>query len=286
MKNTAITVEGIEINLLKQKEGDFISMTDIARKFGEPRIMIQNWMRTRGTIDFLGVWEVLNNPNFKRIEFDAFKIESGSNAFTMSPQKWIEGTDAIGLLSRRGRYDSGTYGHQEIALEFCSWLSPVFKLYLIKEFQRLKTDESTRLGLDWNLKRQLAKANWHIHTEAVREHLVPLIDWNTKREAYAQASEADLLNLALFGMTAREWKAANPDLSGNLRDHASTEQLLVLANLQSLNAKLLEWDSPKDQRLEILNKTAREQMEILVNTRAVQNIGQLQEGGSPGLIEG
>lgn len=217
------------------------------------------------------------------MQLHGIRQDIGLNRFILSAKKWIEMTNAIGIQAKTGRY-GGTFAHQDIAFHFCLWLSPTFQLYVAKEFQRLKTDESTRLGLDWNLKRQLAKANWYIHTEAVREHLVPIIDWNTRREAYAQASEADLLNLSLFGMTAREWKAANPDLSGNLRDHATTEQLLVLANLQSLNAKLLEWNSPKEQRLEILNKTAREQMEILVNTRAVSNLKQL-ESGATGLIE-
>jgi KilA-N domain len=284
--HTSLKVDNFTIRLYNVEKEDYFSLTDMAKKSSaRTEIVIQNWMRGRNTIEFLGLWESLNNPNFNHIEFDVIKSKVGLNTFVLTVSDWVKSTNAIGIQASAGRY-GGTYAHKDIAFEFGSWLNPSFKLLIIKEFQRLKTDESTRLGLDWNLKRQLAKANWHIHTEAVREHLVPIIDWNTRREAYAQASEADLLNLALFGMTAREWKAANPDLSGNLRDHASTEQLLVLANLQSLNAKLLEWDSPKDQRLEILNKTAREQMEILVNTRAVQNIGQLQEGGNSGLIEG
>jgi hypothetical protein len=287
MSKKIVTVQGVEITFLEKGKEDFFSLTDMAKKFNpeNANTLVINWMRNRNTIEFLGVWEQLYNPDFNSIEFDRIKNEAGLNTFILSIKRWTSDTNAIGIYAKTGRYDSGTFAHKDIALQFCYWLSPTFQLHLIKEFQRLKTDESTRLGLDWNLKRQLAKANWYIHTEAVREHLVPIIDWNTKREAYAQASEADLLNLALFGMTAREWQAANPDLSGNLRDHATTEQLLVLANLQSLNAKLLEWDSPKDQRLEILNKTAREQMEILVNTRAVSNLKQLENGGA-GLIEG
>ncbi len=280
-----LNVLGREINLFSHNLGEFICLTDMARGMeGDPKDYIRNWLRNGSTIEFLGVWEKVHNPNFNVVEFHHIKAEFTRNAFLMSVGKWKEQTGAIGIEARLGKY-GGTYAHSDVAIQFATWLSPEFYVYLTQEFQRLKTDESTRLGLDWNLKRQLAKANWYIHTEAVREHLVPLIDWNTKREAYAQASEADLLNLALFGMTAREWKAANPDLPGNLRDHAATEQLLVLANLQSLNAKLLEWDSPRDQRLEILNKTAREQMDILVNTRAVHNIGQLQNGNS-GLIDG
>ncbi len=281
MAKKTITVQGVEITYLEKGKDDFFSLTDIAIKFNAENAnsLVINWMRNRNTIEFLGVWEQLYNPDFNSIEFDRIKNEAGLNTFILSVKRWTNDTHAIGIYAKAGRYGSGTFAHKDIALQFCYWLSPTFQLHLIKEFQRLKTDESTRLGLDWNLKRQIAKANWHIHTEAVREHLVPIIDWNTRREAYAQASEADLLNLSLFGMTAREWKAANPELSGNLRDHASTEQLLVLSNLQSLNAKLLEWDSPKEQRLEILNKTAREQMDILVNTRAISNINQLTEGG-------
>ena len=280
---TSLVVDNFTIRLYNIDKEDYFSLTDMAKKSSSrTEIVIQNWMRGRNTIEFLGLWESLNNPNFNHIEFDVIKSKIGLNTFVLSVSDWVNSTNAIGIKASAGRY-GGTYAHKDIAFEFGSWLNPSFKLLIIKEFQRLKTDESTRLGLDWNLKRQLAKANWYIHPEAVREPPVPIIDWNPRREAYAQASEADLLNLALFGMTAREWKAANPDATGNLRDNASTEQLLVLANLQSLNAKLLEWDSPKEQRLEILNKTAREQMDILVNTRAVQNLNQLTEG-SQGLL--
>jgi hypothetical protein len=209
-KSTSIHVEGTEIKLLTQDNEDYISLTDIARRFEERTdLVIQNWMRSMSTIEYLGLWEELNNKNFNPFGFAGIKERTGSDTFYVSVNQWINETKAIGLSSRPGRY-GGTYAHKDIAIQFCYWLSPTFQLYLIKEFQRLKTDESTRLGLDWNLKRQLAKANWHIHTEAVREHLVPIIDWNTRREAYAQASEADLLNLALFGMTAREWRPPTP----------------------------------------------------------------------------
>ncbi len=285
MPKRTIFVKDIEIRLDVERDGSYICITDIARNYNAvPTDIIKAWLRNRLTVEFLGTWETLYNPSFNLVEFDQIRKLTGLGSFVLTVNGWTQKTGALGIRAVAGRY-GGTYAHQDIALEFCSYVDPVFKLYFIKEFQRLKTDESTRLGLDWNLKRQLAKANWHIHTEAVREHLVPIIDWNTRREAYAQASEADLLNLSLFGMTAREWKAANPDLSGNLRDHASTEQLLVLANLQSLNAKLLEWDSPKEQRLEILNKTAREQMDILLNTRAVQNLNQLTDDNQ-GLLGG
>ena len=283
-KTGKIFVDSHEIRFYSEREDDFICLTDMAKKINpKTEQVIQNWLRNRNTVEFLGLWEKLHNTIFNHLEFEVIRTNTGLNSYVLSAGEWIKSTNAIGLRSKPGRY-GGTYAHKDIAFEFGSWLNPSFKLLIIKEFQRLKTDESTRLGLDWNLKRQIAKANWYIHTEAVREHLVPIIDWNTRREAYAQASEADLLNLSLFGMTAREWKAANPDLSGNLRDHATTEQLLVLANLQSLNAKLLEWDSPKEQRLEILNKTAREQMEILVNTKAVSHLKQL-DGGTTRLLE-
>lgn len=284
-KKKTITVQGVTVSFFeKEKEKEeYFSLTDIARKFNEdtPSSLIVNWMRNRDTIEYLGVWEQLNNENFNPIEFDKIKNEAGTNRFVLSIKRWVNETGAVGIYSTPGKY-GGTFAHRDLAVNFCYWLSPTFQLYLIKEFQRLKADEAQRLNSDWNLKRQLAKANWHIHTEAVREYLVPMIDWNTKREAIYQASEADLLNLALFGMTAREWQQANPDKTGNIRDHASTEQLLVLANLQALNAKLIEWDSPKEQRIEILHKTAREQMEILVRSRAIGNIKKLEDSGKRG----
>jgi hypothetical protein len=280
---TVIKVEDLDIRFYEERETDFISLTDMAKRMN-PRTeqVIQNWMRNRNTLEFLGLWEKLHNPNFNHLEFEVIRSRAGLNVFTMSVTEWTESTGAVGVKAKAGRY-GGTFAHKDIAFEFGSWLSPAFKLLVLTEYQRLKEDEAERLNLDWSLKRQLAKANWHIHTEAVREHLVPMIDWNTKREAIYHANEADLLNLALFGVTAREWKLANPELKGNIRDYASTEQLLVLSNLQALNAKLLEWDSPKDQRLEILNKTAREQMEVILNTKAVEDIKNLQAQKGPDL---
>lgn len=275
-KKKTISVQGADITLMMDAESEFISLTDIDRKFEGNGRHIENWLRNQNTVEYLATWEMLYNPGFNSMHLNGIREQIGLNRFLMSVSKWIEMTNAIGIKASAGRY-GGTFAHPDIAFHFCLWLSPTFQLYIAKEFQRLKEDEAQRLNLDWNLKRQLAKANWHIHTEAVREHLVPLIDWNTRRESIYQASEADLLNLALFGMTAREWKLANPEAKGNLRDNASTEQLLVLANLQALNAKLIEWDSPKDQRLEILNKTAREQMHVLVNTKALENLKQLGE---------
>lgn len=267
-----ILVEGTEIKLLSFSDKDYVSMTDIAAKFGEARILVQNWMRARGTIDFLGVWEELNNPNFNRIGFDAFKMEAGSNTFTMSPTKWIDGTAAIGVVTKAGRYGGGTFAHQDIAMEFCSWLSPVFKLYVIREFQRLKEEESERLSLDWSVKRIMTKANYRIHTEAVRAHLVPPRLQYTKTEGFYFANEADLLNLALFGMTAKQWRDQNPDKKGNLRDHATPEQLLVLSNLQSLNAKLMKWGCDNELRLKILNEAAIEEMEVLLSGTGLEKL--------------
>lgn len=269
--NRTITVQGHEISLISQGSEDYISLTDMARGFeGEAGEYIRNWLRTGPTVLFLGTWEKVNNPDFNLVSYHQIKSEVIDNRFIMSVKKWLEMTNAIGLEARAGRY-GGTYAHNEIALQFATWLSPEFHVYVMKEFKRLKQEESERLNTGWNLNRQLAKTNWHIHTHAVRAHLVPMIEWHTKREAIQQASEADLLNLAVFGMTAKEWQKSNPDKKGNIRDHAAAEQLLILANLQSLNAKLLEWDSPKDQRLEILHKTAQEQMDIILGTVALSD---------------
>lgn len=267
-------VDGSEITLSHKNNQEYISMTDIAKKFGEPRIIIQNWMRNANTLDFLSVWEQLHNPDFNRIEFDAVRKQAGNNAFTMSPTKWIETTNAKGVTSKSGRYGSGTFAHADIALEFCSWLNPVFKLYLIKEFQRFKEEEGREEAekLDWNIKRIMSKANYKIHTEAVRKHLIPPKVQKTTLEGIYFAGEADLLNLALFGQTAKEWKAANPGISGNIRDSASPEQLLVLSNLQSLNARLLKWKLDAKERLDILNETAIDEMEILVNNNSLPDL--------------
>ena len=269
-----ITVEGVEITLITRNQEEYISMTDIAKKFGEPRIIVQNWMRSAETLDFLSVWEQLHNPDFNRIEFDAVRKLAGGNAFTMSPSRWIETMNALGLTSKSGRYGGGTFGHQDIALEFCSWLSPIFKLYVIKEFQRLKVEETQSLeqAFDWNIKRIMAKANYKIHTDAVRNHLIPPRIQNTKTEGGYFASEADLLNAALFGMSAREWRLNNPAAKGNIRDSASPEQLLVLSNIQSLNARLLKWKIPAEKRLQILNETAIEEMEILVGNASLRHL--------------
>ncbi len=243
---------------------DFISLTDIAKyKSDEPNDVIKNWMRSKDTIDFLGLWELLNNPNFKPVEFDGFKKEAGYNAFTMSPKKWIENTNAIGLISRAGR-NGGTFAHKDIAFEFASWISAEFKLYIIKDYERLKQDETNRLSLAWNVKREISKLNYKIHTEAVKTYLITK-ELSKYHQSITYASEADVLNVALFGMTAKEWREQNPDLKGNLRDYASIHQLLVLANMESYNAILIKQGSPQPERLLLLNKMAIEQLKVIEN---------------------
>lgn len=275
-KQTTIKVNDIEVRLQQHDTGAYISLTDIASHGRSPaNDIIKNYLRNRTNIEFLGLWESLNNPGFNSVDFHRIRSETGLSDFILSVKDWIDLTNAIGITAKAGRY-GGTYAHQDIAVQFASWLNPSFYLYLVREFQRLKDDESLQLQTQWDLRRQIAKTNWHIHSNAVRENLVPELDWNTKREAIYQASEADLLNLAVFGMTAREWRTANPDAKGNIRDHATVEQLLVLSNLQSLNSKLLQWGSPKDQRLEIMNNTAREQMEIITKTSSFDNIKLLE----------
>ena len=263
LKPSTIVVKGNEIRLIPKNEESYISLTDIAKGFGDSKTMIQNWMRTRSTVEFLGVWENMNNDDFNRIEFEEIKNASGSNAFSLSPKKWIEMVGAIGITSKAGRYGGGTFAHSEIASEFASWLSPSFKLFVFQELNRLKGEEAKQNNLEWNVHRIISKANFQIHSEAVKKHLVPPRIKNTRAEGIVYANEADILNVALFGMPAKQWKIQNPELKGNMRDNATTEQLLVLSNLQSLNAKLMEWGSDAEQRLDILNKTAIDQMGIL-----------------------
>lgn len=273
MAKKTIDVEGTAITLLTIGEDDFISLTDIDQRFEGGGRHIENWIRNQNTIEYLTTWETLHNPNFNSMQLHGIKEQVGLNRFLFSVKKWVELTSAIGLKSSAGRY-GGTYAHLDIAFHFCLWLSPTFQLYIAKEFQRLKKEEAkeSREALDWNLKRTLAKVNYRVHAEAVREYLMPPQLVNTKKEGMVFASEADLLNVAVFGMTAREWKMQNPEARGNMRDHASTEQLIILANLESLNAKLLEWDCDQDQRLEILNKTAIDQMNVLLGLPAVKEL--------------
>ncbi len=226
-----ILVEGSEITVIQDSDKDFLSLTDIAKQSSdEPRFVIRNWMSTQNTITYLGAWESLNNPGFNRAGFRTFRDEFFDKPFSLTPTRWIELTNATGIRSTAGKY-GGTYAHRDIAMNFCYWISPVFQIYLIQEFQRLKQEEAVRLNLDWNLRRTLSKVNYLIHTDAVREHLIPPRLQNTRTEGLIYATEADLLNLALFGLTAKQWRETNPELRGNIRDHATTEQLLVLANL-------------------------------------------------------
>ncbi len=271
-KNKTIIVKNFEIVLYSQNHDDFISLTDMAKYRDAERTnyIIQNWLRTRSAIEFCGLWEQLNNPSFKRIEFEAFKNLAGANSFTLTPQKWIETTDAIGIVSKSGRY-GGTFAHRDIAFEFASWISAEFKLYLITEFQRLKNDENDRLKLEWNLQRTLAKVNYHIHTDAIKENLIPP-ELNKQQISYIYANEADMLNVALFGITAAEWRNANPNKEGNIRDYANIEQLVVLSNLESINSVLIRQGLTQSERLQQLNKIAITQMTSLVNSALLKKL--------------
>lgn len=266
MKPATIEVQGTAITVLAKEQGDYISLTDIAKHKEPDRAdqVIQNWMRNRDTVEFLGVWERLNNPDFNPLEFEGFRNRAGLNSFVLSPRQWIEATAAIGLTSKSGRYGGGTYAHRDIAFEFASWVSVEFRLYLIKEFQRLKEDENRRLSLAWNLNRTLSKLNYRIHTDAVKAHLIPP-EVTSAQAAITYATEADLLNVALLGHTARQWRDANPKLEGNVRDYASVEQLLVLANMEGMNAEFIHMGLPQGERLKRLNQIAIRQMQVLTS---------------------
>lgn len=271
-KNRKINVQGFDIALYESNKNDYISLTDIARYKDTEHTddIIKNWLRNRNTVELLGFWEIINNPDFKPVEFDGFRKQAGLNSFVLTPKRWIETTNAIGIVSKSGR-NGGTFAHQDIALEFASWISIEFKLYVIKEFQRLKEDENSRLKLEWNLQRTLAKINYHIHTDAIKESLIPK-EVSKKQAALIYADEADLLNTALFGLTAKEWRERNPKLSGNIRDYAGLEQLVVLSNLESINALLIKQGLPQSERLIQLNKTAIAQMKTLVENRAIKKL--------------
>lgn len=271
-KNKKITVQEIDIVFYEDSNNDFISLTDIARYKNphEPKDVVKNWMRSRTTIEFLGIWEQLNNPDFKGVEFDPFLYEAGSNSFTLSPSRWIETTNAKGLVSKQGK-NGGTFAHKDIAFEFASWVSSAFKLYLIKEFQRLKDDEGNRNQLKWDLQRTLAKVNHQIHTDAIKENLIPK-EVTSQQAGFVYANEADLLNVALFGITAKMWRDKNPDKSGNIRDSATLEQLVVLSNMESINALLIQQGLPQSERLIQLNKVAISQMKSLIDSKVVKKL--------------
>lgn len=268
---SSINVQGKDIAFYKFQEEDYICITDIA-KYKNPEApadIVKNWIRNRNTIEFLGIWEKLNNPEFKLVEFDQFKKQAGLNSFVLPPQKWIESTNAIGIISKSGRY-GGTYAHKDIAFEFASWISVEFKLYLIKEFQRLKEEEQKQLG--WDIRRTLAKINYRVHTDAIKENLIPK-EVSNIQASIIYANEADVLNVALFGMTAKQWRDKNPSNKGNIRDYANVAQLVCLSNLENLNALFINEGLKQGKRLKKLNQIAINQMKILIQDTGVKVIG-------------
>ena len=269
-KNKSINVKGTAIAIVEQHKQDYISLTDMVKGFGDDT-MIYSWMRNRNTLEFIGIWEQMNNPDFKGNEFVTFKTQAGLNSFNLTPKKWIDATNATGIISKAGRYGGGTFAHKDIAFEFGSWLSPEFKLYLIMEFQRLKESENESLKLEWNLQRTLAKVNYHIHTDAIKENLIPKELSKTKIN-FVDANEADMLNVALFGMTAKDWRDKNPKTEGNIRDAATIEQLVVLSNMESINAVLIHQGLKQSERLQQLNRIAITQMKSLVNNLTLKKL--------------
>ncbi len=259
-----IHAKGIEIGIYTTDfENEYISLTDIARyRSADPRITIHTWLRGRDIVEFLGLWESLHNPDFKRSEFDTFKSEAGTNAFTFSIKEWNDTLQGKGIITKSGRYGGGIFAHSDIALEFASWLSPEFKLYIIKDYKRLKSDENLRLSLNWNLNREISKLNYKIHTDAIKENLI-IPELTPAQKSFIYADEADLLNVALFGMTAKEWRKDNPGKKGNIRDYTDLHHLLVLANLESYNAILIEQNIGQPQRLEMLRETALKQLRTI-----------------------
>ena len=260
VKKDTIEAKGFAIQIYTEDfKNDYISLTDIARykNMHEPKDVVKNWLRVRDTIEFLGLWETIHNPSFKGVEFDSFRKEAGTNAFTLSPQRWIENTNAIGIVSKSGR-GGGTFAHPDIAMEFASWISAEFKLYLIQDYKRLKSDENSKLSLGWNLNREISKINYKIHTDAIKEYL--LKDLTNEQLSYQYASEADMLNVALFNKRAKQWREENPNLKGNMRDYASLNELLVLANMESYNAILIGKGMDQKERMIELRKLARTQL--------------------------
>ncbi len=277
MKNnkSQIIVKNQIINVIIIDNKEYISLTDLARYADEddPRYPIQNWMRNMDVLSYLGLWETIHNSQFKRVEFDTLKREAGSNKFKISPQKWIKTTDAIGIISKSGN-NGGTFAHSDIALEFASWLSPEFKLYVIQEFQRLKKKESYEDTTEWKINRLLSKINYTIHTNAIKEYIVPSL--TEKQLQYIYASEADILNVALFGMTAKEWRLNNPYQEGNIRDYSDIIHLIILNNLQVINAELIEENISQRDRLIKLNYIAKRQMKILTNNKVIKDLDKLK----------
>jgi len=260
-----IHAKGIDIGIYTTDfQNEYISLTDIARyRSDDPTAVLQNWMRTREVIEYLGLWESMHNPDFKHLEFEVFRNEAGSRSFTLGPQKWIRETNAIGIVSKSGRY-GGTYAHIDIAMAFATWISPEFQLLIMKDYRRLKSDENSRFSLNWNLNREISKLNYRIHTDAIKDYLIPP-ELTPAQINMTYASEADLLNVALFGMTAKEWRDANPKSKGNIRDDATINQLLVLANMESYNAILIEQEKSQSERLVLLRQLVESQLESLAS---------------------
>ncbi|MDY3821286.1 MAG: KilA-N domain-containing protein [Bacteroidaceae bacterium] len=278
VKSDTLHVKGIDVGIYTEDyRNEYISLTDIARfrNSDDPRFAIQNWMRNRNTIEFLGLWESLHNPNFNRVQFDTFRTEAGLNRFVMTPSKWVENTGSIGITAKAGRY-GGTYAHSDIAMEFASWISAEFKLYLMKDYRRLKFDENSRLSLSWNLNREISKLNYRVHTNAIQQNLLPP-DLTREQQSFVYADEADMLNVALFGLTAAQWRSQNQGCKGNIRDYASLQQLLVLANMESYNALLIEQKLPQTERLQMLRQMAVRQLQVL-SSLDVTNLPSLPPG--------
>ena len=276
MVKDVLKAKGIDISIYtKDFENEFISLTDIAkyRNEDDPRFVIQNWMRNRNTIEFLAVWEELHNPEFNRVQFDAVRNEAGLNRFVMTPTKWITQMNAIGIVSKAGRY-GGTYAHTDIAMAFATWISPEFQLYIMKDYRRLKTDENSRLSLGWNLKREISKLNYRIHTSAIKENLIPP-ELTRQQISYKYASEADMLNVVLFGKTAKEGREEHPDMKGNMRDEATIHQLLVLANVESYNAVLITQGKSQEERMRLLRELVVQQLRTL-ESLGISELPQLQ----------
>ena len=269
---TEINVKNIPISVMRIENTEYISLTDLAKyqNSSDPSFTVKNWLRRVSTIDYVGLWEQLHNPDFNLVEFDQIKTEYGRNSFAMSPSQWIKRTNAIGIKSKGGRYSTGTFAHPDIAFEFASWLSPEFKLYLITEFERLKINENYQNQISWSVKRELSKTNYIIHTDSIKEFIVPTL--TEKQKQYVYANEADVINVALFGITAKEWREANPNLDGNIRDYTDILHLVVLANLENLNAEMIINGMSQRERIEKLNSTARRQLEILKNNNNIKRL--------------
>jgi len=289
MSNKKIRVESTEISvMLRPDKEDYISLTDMAKyKDNDPYLVIGHWMRNRNTLEYLGVWESIHNPDFNPTEFGRFKEEAGYNNFTMTPKKWVDATNAVGIISKSGRYGGGTYAHKDIAFNFGMWLSPAFQLYVVQEYQRLRETESNPLLDHWDVKRILAKTNYVLHTDAIKNNIIPKLSIGKLRERWEYASEADMLNMVVFGCTAKDWEKANPDLAKkhlNLRDTATINQLVVLSNLESLNSELIKQGIERSKRQSILHRVAKEQLTVLSKTNSEYNFRKII-GNNPKIIE-